>query len=462
MNAVLQRVAQWQQDASEEDEKYFYKRPDFEGLLSGSKLLVIGRKGSGKTAIHKYILKHCKDRSLDYRAYEADAVDYSKLEHVAKNIPQITAFWKELILSAVLDILSRRSTPLGARASWMQATQALSNLVNFILEQNFEIEVGGIKLVKNAEMDWQRRAEETRNAVVELCAKHQIKSDIFIVFDRLDQGFRNATDRSPNSPYLNSILGLVRASLELRREAQTFAGIAIRPILLMRSDIYELLQDPDRNRWGDRSINLRWTPAEIKSLIEHRISVDGGAANSTFPSNWLRVFARTQIDDRYDGEKNKDLFDFVEMRTCWRPREYIYYIRECASHAVNAGARFIDTGRVANTEFNYSTWLRGELVDEAALHVPGLQGVLDGITHLVSNNSRTRNFTKDQFSGAIGLSGGELEDRLRQLYELNVIGNSTGRGGSSSYIFPYRKDYAPAFNANGNIIIHPGFHRAML
>ena len=58
MNEKFAIIAnEWKLDAQQEDGKYFFYTDKMESLLSGEKRFVIGRKGSGKSAISKNILQ---------------------------------------------------------------------------------------------------------------------------------------------------------------------------------------------------------------------------------------------------------------------------------------------------------------------------------------------------------------------------------------------------------------------
>lgn len=59
MNETIKRIADnWKLDARFEDNnKYFFNYQEVEQILNDDKCYVIGRKGSGKTAICEHILK---------------------------------------------------------------------------------------------------------------------------------------------------------------------------------------------------------------------------------------------------------------------------------------------------------------------------------------------------------------------------------------------------------------------
>lgn len=56
----LKRISsEWNVEARKELNKYFYVRDDYESVVEGRHTLILGRKGSGKTALAKYIRKKC-------------------------------------------------------------------------------------------------------------------------------------------------------------------------------------------------------------------------------------------------------------------------------------------------------------------------------------------------------------------------------------------------------------------
>ncbi|MEQ2936098.1 hypothetical protein AAAX57_20400, partial [Bacteroides fragilis] len=57
-NLLTEIAKRWKLDAKLEDtDRYFYSQNEVDDILSGEKCYVIGRKGTGKTAISEYLLK---------------------------------------------------------------------------------------------------------------------------------------------------------------------------------------------------------------------------------------------------------------------------------------------------------------------------------------------------------------------------------------------------------------------
>ncbi|MBX3431029.1 MAG: hypothetical protein KF779_15700 [Hyphomonadaceae bacterium] len=458
----LRKISEWQQDAEEEQGVAFYLRPDVPELLTGERSLVIGRKGAGKTAVFKYLARASKENGYLFQAYEADSLDYEKAGKISDNLAQITAFWKDIIYSSALELLRQEYDKSAPPSAFSKAAGFLSQMVNFVLEQDFEIEVKGVKIARQRGEDWQRRSDAARAAITDIGRALGKATKVMVVFDRLDQGMRTTKDTDPESPFAQTILGLVRACFEIRREnrGQT---VELLPVVLIRTDIYDLLRDPDKNRWSpDRAVNLKWTNTEIKALLEHRIAVAMDREPASFPVGWRLAFEDERIRDKYDNKEEKTLFDFIDLRTAWRPRDYVYFIREAARYAVSAGEKRIDQFRVTSTEYNYSTYLRQELIDEGTASMPDLPNVFTQLTQLVEDHPTRRFFDSAAFEQYFGVSGSELSERLNRLYTMNIIGNSPPREGqrrAKDARYSYNSDMFRAFNPRQDIVLHPGVHR---
>ena len=64
--SVLSEISEkWKLEAKQEDNlRYFFHVKEAEKVLSGEKFYVVGRKGSGKSAISQYILNLCNENML--------------------------------------------------------------------------------------------------------------------------------------------------------------------------------------------------------------------------------------------------------------------------------------------------------------------------------------------------------------------------------------------------------------
>lgn len=100
----------------------------------------------------------------------------------------------------------------------------------------------------------------------QIILEHVDDSKYFIVFDELDEDYRNYWDDENRDRYVPLILSLFKAVSNVRRVLAN-ARAKILPIVFLRDDIYELLTDPDKNKWEDNKIHLNWKAEKIKQML---------------------------------------------------------------------------------------------------------------------------------------------------------------------------------------------------
>jgi hypothetical protein len=108
---LLEQIAEWRLEAADEDSgRYFYHINEVSVLERGERSYVIGRKGTGKTAICKYF-----ETRIDYNRFclklsfkEFPFNLLYDLEDKAYTRPsQYVSLWKYFIYSSILSLMAR-------------------------------------------------------------------------------------------------------------------------------------------------------------------------------------------------------------------------------------------------------------------------------------------------------------------------------------------------------------------
>ena len=68
--------------------------------------------------------------------------------------------------------------------------------------------------------------------------------------------------------------------------------------------------------------------------------------------------------------KSMSQFDFIAKATHMRPRNFIFYIRECARSAVQQGYRTITSDTIKNADKEFSNYFKEELTGEIESIIP--------------------------------------------------------------------------------------------
>jgi hypothetical protein len=108
--AFLDEIKRWKLEAREEDtNRYFYSLQGIDDIVSGECSFVIGRKGSGKTAIAEHIRGlsdyNCFIRSLSFKNFPFN--ELYKLEDKGFTRPsQYITLWKHVIYTTVCNMMA--------------------------------------------------------------------------------------------------------------------------------------------------------------------------------------------------------------------------------------------------------------------------------------------------------------------------------------------------------------------
>src|SRR2546425_8641170 len=132
---LLQEVSEWKLEAKLEDiDRYFYFVDEVNEIVSGNKAYVIGRKGTGKTAISEYISRSQRfdtfTEKLTFKNFPFN--ELYTLRNESFNHPnQYITVWKFVIYSCVCKMMIRNeniSSELRSRLSKVFAVDATASL----------------------------------------------------------------------------------------------------------------------------------------------------------------------------------------------------------------------------------------------------------------------------------------------------------------------------------------------
>jgi hypothetical protein len=132
MISALKEIKSWKIDATHKaNERYFFKNQVIEEIVSGDAPLIIGRKGTGKTAIALHLIAN--PRHDKFSAY----FDFRELHAATTNLgapigssginPWIT-IWKALLCQQVITLMAQNESLAGSGKADIQGYLANSPL----------------------------------------------------------------------------------------------------------------------------------------------------------------------------------------------------------------------------------------------------------------------------------------------------------------------------------------------
>lgn len=439
--------------AAEDDAvlSYFVTTPAVQKIRDGEVLLVLGRKGSGKTALVRHFTEGTegiRSRALTLGSYPWQ-VHESRGDSSVSEVEAYVASWRYLIAvqfaalliqhpdtdhatseaSAIKEFLDRN---YGGAAPDLEDILRPSSLV--LSKASFEPQVLGNKLGSisleranaNAGRELNALTDALLASVQTLGAACGIEK-ISLHFDELDRGL---VELSPSRK--NMLIGLVLAAREVSRWTSDKA-MKCWPVIYLRTDIWEDLKFSDKNKiTQSKALNLRWDNFSLLDLVNERIRASLGTS-----ATWATIASPSLTR----GSQAK--IDHVIARTFLRPRDVISFLNAALAAAkgrdvIASVPLIIENPDVTKAREEYSSYLKKELEDEIAPHWPAWEDALRTCSRI-----STITFPVEQFREEYARrksTGNDLsaDDALAILYNFSVIGYEQRSGyGGVTWVFQY-------------------------
>lgn len=318
--------------AAEDDDavlSYFLKTAAVDRIESGASYAVIGRKGSGKTALTKYFSTPRKD----YVSTSPTLRDYPWNLHTerrnsgASDIESYVSSWRYLIAvkanSIVLEQRGMRSMSDAQRSArdflndnYGGFTPSLAEILRpgslKVTKKTFAPTIMGNSLgsveLKDEKGGLSQRVDALTESLLrnaKTLASQAGVSKICIHFDELDQGLGTLETRRKEM-----LIGLILAIRSIRSSKE---GDVILPVFYIRSDLWNEIKFSDKNKISQSSaVFLEWTSEDLLSMVDERVRAKLGASKS-----WK------DLDDEQLMRGSQSKWNHLISRTFLRPRDII-------------------------------------------------------------------------------------------------------------------------------------------
>jgi hypothetical protein len=335
-------------------------------VVTGRKNLIIGRKGSGKSAICMRLASLDVDSNNACLITPDDAAGEELRRFVLEGLTAPLA--KALLWRYVFAVHAAKYLVQHARgAAHRRRRIATVNMLERFLRDNgelsqeslygrvvrasrglissFSLEAFGVKVAVNGRgaPEGVRAARQldvveagVRRAFDDLgCAREH--GSLLVLVDQLEQVWSG----EPDSESL--IIGLLLAG---KHVALTYAGSA-RCVYFLRSDIYDTLEFSDADKFHSDEIRINWTVHMLHQLALTRASVAG-----------------------------EPTADYLFARILPRPRDAIQFLNQCRDTALTNGHPQISEQDVLDATLVFSRWKVLDLAKEYGTRYPFLGAVL--------------------------------------------------------------------------------------
>jgi hypothetical protein len=425
---------------------YFIQTAEYARALRAEGAIVVGRKGSGKSAI---AIRAAAESSRDHRALVLDlrpaAHNLSDLrEQLMGSVGQglfdhtVASFWQYVLLIEML--LAARERALKQSRSDFSLQEELRAIENdFGLTDEFvagdftarlEMTVEQVlSVLANKPTPDEVRQEITnqmyedvipdlRDAVLSLAP---FFTDVAILLDDLDKGW---PPRRLELYDVRMLRHLVEVLKRLQRDFRK-REIDLKYMMFVRSDVYDILVEETADRGKDNVIKVDWSDrAQLAHLLRERVvtsfeGVEGDEAWDAF--NVVMPDGRYAVDHLIDG-------------SLFRPRFLIEVAERVLSYAINRGHGLVDANDVEQALDQMSLYL----VSDFAYEMRNVAGTPEDIFYAFIG--ATELLTHDEVSARIHdqwpeMDAGPVIDLLIWYGFLGVV------GASSEAIFIYDRAY---------------------
>lgn len=466
----------WGEDEAKNDyslERYFVEFPGFNNVLKGRKRFIVGRKGTGKTAIlQKIRLQSNTDPtifSVDVSLRDFPLNDFRSLgDRSLQDKSKYVAAWKFILLTELAGMILKDE--LIEQTPYTDALQdfmtrnfpngiSVTNTIERLRQNENKISLdvsifsGNIKDSKSEEEVAQIHYNRAVKTLEDILQGIESTSTYYELIDELDEGYN-----SDNSNLNSVILALLRASDEVYHSFKS-SCINFIPITALRSDIFDNLEDNDLNKLDDYVLRLNWTTDEdsawsLKQIAERRIAAT--LEKDTSPKKGCDYWS--QVADNASTEKG--LWQYLCILTFSRPRDIIKILKYCSEEVTSQKLTLTDVQRA---EERYSDWFYREFRDEVQSFMPCWKGALNCISEIARGKERV-SVLAERLKGngevAKWCSDNKKEplDIIKILFNYSVIGciNESGR-----WIFKYKDDYFEYMASYPYYCVHYGFCRKL-
>lgn len=469
----LREISDWKLEAADEDTgRYFFGFPGVSAVQSGEKSYIIGRKGSGKTAVAEHVRSLTGPRtfvrSLYFKNFPFN--DLYKMDDKSYTTPsQYKTLWKYIIYAAICSMMSENvsiDSPVARELTKhfaLDVERGLARSLTKISDRSGGFTVLGTgatgaakSVVVPNEASWQERVD----ILEEIIRLHVDDAEYYIIFDGLDEDYKDIVQSSVSGKYLELLIGLFKATQDVRRLMRQ--GTKIRPLVFLRSDIYELLHDNDKNKWQDFALILSWSESALRDLTSFRISRAQTSNGPILAFNGLIDELFTTDTTRAGGaRRQRHVFAYALGHTLGRPRDIISYLRECTRFALSNGSGKISPNHFSDVNRAYSLRLRQEFVDEMQGAIPQIDKIFDIISRIRKQIFSLKQF-ENEFTASI--ANKEIDMKIdfytvcRVLFHYSAIGNQPSQ--RSAKIFQYVYQNA-RLNFNESAVVHPGLLQSL-
>jgi len=331
---------------------------------SMSKCFFIGRRGTGKTAIAKYISEH-NHRTIEIHPevlspllfpLEAETLDDPR-QRPFRSLVEV--FKHTLQDEVLLEWVERKLIDID------ELPTILAREVKRVRELNFDLRI--LEFLENIcqpltsknESEWLRqigRSKQLGKAMLEVATNSSF--DFTLLVDRIDDSW-DGSDRA-----VIMLMALMHACIQLQTSVR-----CVRPLLFLRENVFDRVRqiDKESTRLETCVVSMDWTHELLLEMIERRLSLPFTTKLPIGGPTWNQFFEKTT------SESSESLiFEYCQKR----PRDVLSYCSYAIELAQSKKHLLVTIQDILDARRRFSETRLKDLGDEYAENYPQIAIVL--------------------------------------------------------------------------------------
>lgn len=371
---------------------YFVYTGSYQAALNYEKTLLVGRKGSGKTAIY---IKLSDELPTDFKNYVVklqpeseellDDVNLAQL-YVSSRRSFFSAVWRLVIFSKLANSINEK---LKNRSQIIGFSDAEKAIITFVDNNKDLIRLNFFGVVRNLSIKANENAKA--NPAIMETLFHEYLSPLIIIlkkyFSSIEEKFYRVVILADNldktwdpkndlGVQVEMILALFEIENKIRNEliSGTNSKIEIKQIVFLRADIFDYIRkqaiEPDKLTTMAHQIDWENYPVLLKDLIENRFM------------HILNLQDKQEVEKRawrefFNFKQNKHPYDLILEICTKRPRDLIYFVAKLFESAINNDHDKVDNEDLKYAIISYTEFLNNNVIAETRAEFPEISTILE-------------------------------------------------------------------------------------
>jgi len=361
------------ENESEELLDYFIMTSQYLQTERSNQSLVVGRKGSGKTAIlYKLRSKYEGDKDAIVVELRPATHNLSELRHHLIGVVNqgvfdhtISAFWQHIICLEVLLKIRERVLPLAKRDYELQRriieieeefsmnddmvsadftsrlATTIDQFVGHLRDPSSDVE----SISEFTNLIYEKQLPAARNAILSFS---DFASDIIVMFDDLDKGWPPQQLENHDVMIIRHLVeAFKKIERDFRRHRQPFKSY-----LFLRSDVYDNLIDITSDRNKQNTVSVDWTDyPQLERLLKQRVT--SAFSDSEKQAAW-DAFNVVMPSGKFAAH-------YLVRASLYRPRFLIQLSEKVLACAINMGREAVGERDVNDALDQMARYLISEL-----------------------------------------------------------------------------------------------------